>query len=156
MEYYLSKIKYSGIIRFWNNFKTAAFLAFKSIIKGNRWTLIMIIMVMAFSFINLIFVSSILSGVMKTLDDQLIDTLYANVIIDPKQDDYYIDKFNVPQNGNTLYMANLDKLQTLGCFFNNLGNVYNDIGNYDQAMAALEIRALSGSTRKIRCWPNHG
>jgi putative ABC transport system permease protein len=92
MEYYLSKIKYSGIIRFWNNFKTAAFLAFKSIIKGNRWTLIMIIMVMAFSFINLIFVSSILSGVMKTLDDQLIDTLYANVIIDPKQDDYYIDK----------------------------------------------------------------
>lgn len=94
MEHYRNKIKYSGIIRFWNNTKTAGFLAFKSILKGNRWTLIMIILVMAFSFINLVFVSSILSGVMKTLDDQLVDTLYANVIIDPEEDNYYIEKVN--------------------------------------------------------------
>ena len=52
----------------------------------------MIILVMAFSFINLVFVSSILSGVMKTLDDQLVDTLYANVIIDPPEDEYYLEK----------------------------------------------------------------
>ena len=92
MEYYHNKTKYAGIKRFWSNFKTSGFLAFKSIMKGNRWTLIMIIMVMAFSFINLIFVSSILSGVMKTMDDQLVDTLYANVIIDPEKDEYYIEK----------------------------------------------------------------
>jgi len=54
------------------------------------------------------------------------------------KDDYYIKKFNVPRNGDTLYMVDLNKLQTLGCFFNNLGNVYNDVANYDQAMAALQ------------------
>jgi tetratricopeptide (TPR) repeat protein len=52
-------------------------------------------------------------------------------------DDYYIKKFNVPKS-NTIYMTNLNKLQTLGCFFNNLGNAYNDVGNIDQAMAALQ------------------
>jgi putative ABC transport system permease protein len=92
MAYYRNKTKYSGIKRFWSNFKTSGFLAYKSVIRGNRWILVMIIMVMAFSFINLVFVSSILSGVMKTLDDQLIDTLYANVIIDPLEDDYYLEK----------------------------------------------------------------
>jgi tetratricopeptide (TPR) repeat protein len=52
-------------------------------------------------------------------------------------DDYYIQKFNVPKN-NTIYMTNLNKRQTLGCFFNNLGNVYNDVNNIDQAMASLQ------------------
>jgi len=52
-------------------------------------------------------------------------------------DDYYIQKFNVPKN-NTIYMTNLNKRQTLGCFFNNLGNVYNDVNNVDQAMASLQ------------------
>jgi putative ABC transport system permease protein len=94
MEYYRNKTKYQGIKRFWSNFKTSGFLAFKSILKGNRWTLIMIILVMAFSFINLVFVSSILSGVMSTMDDQLVDTLYANVIIDPEEDEYYLEKVN--------------------------------------------------------------
>lgn len=52
-------------------------------------------------------------------------------------DDYYIQKFNVPKN-NTIYMTNLDKRQTLGCFFNNLGNVYGNINNVDQAIASLQ------------------
>ncbi|MCJ7728327.1 MAG: tetratricopeptide repeat protein [Sedimentisphaerales bacterium] len=53
-------------------------------------------------------------------------------------DDDYIKKFNVPRDNSTIYMTNLDKLQTIGCFCNNLGNVYNDVGNIDQAMAALQ------------------
>jgi tetratricopeptide (TPR) repeat protein len=52
-------------------------------------------------------------------------------------DDYYIQKFNVPKN-NTIYMTNLNKRQTLGCFFNNLGNVYGNINNVDQAIASLQ------------------
>jgi tetratricopeptide (TPR) repeat protein len=52
-------------------------------------------------------------------------------------DDYYIQKFNVPKN-NTIYMSNLNKRQSLGCFFNNLGNIYKDIGNVDQAMASMQ------------------
>lgn len=55
------------------------------------------------------------------------------------EDEHYINKFNVPQDDrNSIYMKNLNKLQTLGCFFNNLGNSYNDVGNTDQALVALE------------------
>ncbi len=54
-------------------------------------------------------------------------------------DEHYIDKFKVPAGNNDgIYMQNLNKIQTLGCFFNNLGNSYSDIGNIEQAMLALE------------------
>jgi len=54
-------------------------------------------------------------------------------------DEHYIDKFNVPQgNDNSIYMKSLNKVQTLGCFFNNLGNSYNDVGDTDSALLALE------------------
>jgi tetratricopeptide (TPR) repeat protein len=54
-------------------------------------------------------------------------------------DEHYINKFKVPEGGNgSIYMANLNKLQTLGCFFNNLGNSYSDVGNIEQALVALE------------------
>ncbi|MHC4072134.1 MAG: tetratricopeptide repeat protein [Planctomycetota bacterium] len=50
-------------------------------------------------------------------------------------------RFNIEttSNGNNgIYMKNLDKIQTLGCFFNNLGNSYSDIGNMDSALLAFE------------------
>ena len=54
-------------------------------------------------------------------------------------DEHYLEKFGVPEdNRGTIYMQNLTKRQTLGCFFNNLGNVYNDIGDIDTAQLALE------------------
>jgi hypothetical protein len=71
-------------------FKLTFFLAFKNIIKGNRWALVMIILVMSLSFANLILTPSIISGVAKTLSQQQIDTLYSNIIVDPQPDDYYL------------------------------------------------------------------
>jgi tetratricopeptide (TPR) repeat protein len=53
-------------------------------------------------------------------------------------DNHYIEEFKVPENNRHVYLENLNKRQTLGCFFNNLGNSYNDVGNADQAMVALE------------------
>ena len=54
-------------------------------------------------------------------------------------DEHYINKFNVPENAHdSIYMVNLNKIQTLGCLFNNLGNSYSDIGDTEQALAALE------------------
>jgi tetratricopeptide (TPR) repeat protein len=54
-------------------------------------------------------------------------------------DEHYIQKFGVPDNNRgTIYLQNLTKRQALGCFFNNLGNVYNDIGDADTAQVALE------------------
>jgi len=54
-------------------------------------------------------------------------------------DEHYIAKFKAPEGGNDgIYMKNLDKIQTLGCFFNNLGNSYSDVGNMDSALLAFE------------------
>ena len=53
-------------------------------------------------------------------------------------DEHYINKFKVPRGSNGIYMKNLNKIQTLGCFFNNLGNSYNAVDNMDSALLALE------------------
>lgn len=56
-------------------------------------------------------------------------------------DQHYIEKFNVPEGDRDgIYMKNLNKIQTLGCFFNNLGLSYNKVGNTDSELLAL-IRA---------------
>jgi len=72
--------------------KVALFLAYKSIIKGNRWALLLIVLVMSLSFANLILTPSILSGVTNTLDEQQVNTLFANIVIDPEEDKYYLDR----------------------------------------------------------------
>ncbi len=74
------------------NLKLVLFLAWKSIIKGNRWALILVIVVMTFSFANLIFINSLLNGVTKTLDTQLISTTLANVVIEPPENKYYLER----------------------------------------------------------------
>ena len=55
-------------------------------------------------------------------------------------DEHYRKKFKVPA-GSPLYLKNLNKRQVLGCFFNNLGNSYTHVCNFEQAAKAL-IRAV--------------
>ena len=76
------------------NLKVALFLAYKSIIKGNRWALALVILVMSLSFANLILTPSILAGVTNTIDKQQVNTLFANVVIDPEEDEYYLERVN--------------------------------------------------------------
>ncbi len=55
------------------------------------------------------------------------------------KDEHYMEKFKVPEHReNSIYMVNLNPLQTLGCFFNNLGNSYLAVGNISQAQLSLE------------------
>jgi tetratricopeptide (TPR) repeat protein len=54
-------------------------------------------------------------------------------------DKHYITKFKVPMDyPESIYMVNLDKVQTLGCLLNNLGNTYSNIGDAEAALVALE------------------
>ena len=98
LEYCLNKIRYIDVKRIVGNSKVAFFLAYRSIIRGNRWALVLIILVMSLSFVNLIFIGSLLSGVMTTLDGQLVNTVFANVVISPEEDEYYIDKVSRLEN----------------------------------------------------------
>lgn len=53
--------------------------------------------------------------------------------------EHYRTKFKVPSGySDSIYMENLDKRQSLGCFFNNLGNAYIDVNNIESAQQALE------------------
>jgi putative ABC transport system permease protein len=72
------------------NLRLAFFLAYKSILKGNRWTLALVILVMSLSFANLVLVPSILAGVTIAIDQEQIYTLYGNIVIDPLPKDYYL------------------------------------------------------------------
>jgi putative ABC transport system permease protein len=73
------------------NLRLAFFLAYKSILKGSRWTLIMIILVTSLSFASLILTPSILSGVTKAINQQQIDALFGNIVIDPPTGQYYLN-----------------------------------------------------------------
>ena len=89
------KTHFTSIIeKFFNpgNYKLSLFLAFKAIIKGNRWALVLLILVMAFSFVNLIFVSSLISGIMVTMDDQMVNFAFGNVVVGPLENKYYVEK----------------------------------------------------------------
>jgi tetratricopeptide (TPR) repeat protein len=67
-----------------------------------------------------------------------IETTSKGAVAD---DEHYITEFNPPNSPRTLYMKNLTKKQTLGCFFNNLGNSYMDVGDTDKAFEVL-LRAV--------------
>lgn len=75
-----------------SNLKLAMFLAYKSIFKGNRWALVLIILVMSLSFANLLLTPSILLGVTETLNRQQVETLYGHILIDPPNDEYYLSR----------------------------------------------------------------
>lgn len=67
-------------------------------------------------------------------------------------DEHYVRKYNVPKGDrHSIYMKNLNKIETLGCFFNNLGIVYSDIGNVDKSLEtlllAVEINPVLSESR---------
>ncbi|CAG0999929.1 hypothetical protein METP2_03185 [Methanosarcinales archaeon] len=71
--------------------KLALFLAQKSIIKGNKGTLGLTIFIMSLVFVNSVFVSSLFLGLTNTINDQIINTVYGTVVIEPKKDEKFID-----------------------------------------------------------------
>jgi putative ABC transport system permease protein len=74
----------------WNNLLSSAFLAYKSILKGNRAVLVLTPLVISFSIANLVFSSSLFTGMIHSLEGQLIDNLFSNILIEPQDDHVYI------------------------------------------------------------------
>jgi putative ABC transport system permease protein len=74
--------------------KLAIFLAYKTIFKGNRWALVLIVTVMSLSFANLLLTPSILLGVTDTINRQQVETVYGDIVVDPPSDDYYLNGAN--------------------------------------------------------------
>ncbi|MCZ7385493.1 MAG: FtsX-like permease family protein [Candidatus Methanoperedens sp.] len=81
-----------------NNVKLSLFLASRSMIKGNKSTLLLIIFIMSLIFVNLVFIGSIFLGVTEATNKQVINSLYSNVVLEPKKDEKYIsDVYSLEQ-----------------------------------------------------------
>ncbi len=73
------------------NIKASLFLAYKTIVRGSKGTLIMTILIMTLAYVNLIFISSIFGGIVEAINEQYIDNLYGNIVITPASDKIYIE-----------------------------------------------------------------
>ena len=67
-------------------------------------------------------------------------------------DEHYIKEFKIPQDKEqAVYLQNLGKKETIGCFFNNLANVYFDLNNIENAyyyqQKAVDINPLLAEAR---------
>ncbi len=80
------------------NLKLALFLAYKSVLKGSRWTLTLVILVMSLSFANLILTPSIMNGVADSINQEQINTLFGNIIIDPPNNQLYLNNISQIEN----------------------------------------------------------
>ncbi|HPX73023.1 MAG TPA: ABC transporter permease, partial [Methanoregulaceae archaeon] len=71
--------------------RVAFFLAKRSIVRGNKGTLYLTILIIGMVFVNLIFLPSIISGVAVLFNQQTIDYSYGNLVIEPKKNQVYIE-----------------------------------------------------------------
>ena len=71
--------------------KVAFFLAYRAIRRGSRGTLIFTLMIMTLSVINLVFMPSLLNSVNSTIGQQVIDTRFGNVVIQPQDKNEFIN-----------------------------------------------------------------
>ncbi len=72
------------------NIKLSFFLAWKSLSRGNKSSLALVIVIMMIVFLNLLFTDSIFAGITKGITDRKIDYQYGEVIIEPKTGDTFI------------------------------------------------------------------
>ena len=81
-----------------NELKISFFLAEKSIAKGNKSTTVLTILIMTLAYINLVFISSILMGITRTMYMQAVNNQFANIIIESEEDENYIKQVKLIQS----------------------------------------------------------
>ena len=73
-----------------NDLRVAVFLVYKAIERGNRFTLILTILVTTLAFINIIFISSIMNGAVGKVYQQAQENYVSNIVVTPAIDQKYI------------------------------------------------------------------
>jgi len=102
--------------------KTALFIAYKTISKGHKSTVALIIFILSLSFFNLMFVSGFLSGFSEGIMQSMIDTSTAHVIVMPQQEptrkDFVLDAHRIRNQIQTIpgVIATADHYQLGGSF----------------------------------------
>lgn len=73
-----------------NDLRVAVFLVYKAITRGNKYTLILTILVTTLAFINIIFTSSIMNGAISKAYQQAQENYVSNIVILPSVDEKYV------------------------------------------------------------------
>jgi len=76
------------------NIKLAFFLAWKSLSRGNKSSLALVIIIMMIVFLNLLFTDSIFAGITHGITYRKIDYQYGELMIEPKTGDSFIIETN--------------------------------------------------------------
>lgn len=63
----------------------AFFIAYKSIVKGNKSTLALLIFILLLSFFNMMFISGILQGFVELIPQMTIDQLSSHITVSPQE-----------------------------------------------------------------------
>jgi putative ABC transport system permease protein len=74
----------------WNDLRVAFFLVYKAITRGNRFTLVLTILITTLAFINIIFISSLMNGAINKSYQQAQENYVSNLVITPPSDQRYI------------------------------------------------------------------
>jgi putative ABC transport system permease protein len=77
------------------NPKASLFLVVRTIKRGNKSSLIMILFMMVLIFINLIFLSSVFAGIIEGANKEAINNQYGHILIEPEIDEKYITNVKV-------------------------------------------------------------
>ncbi len=65
--------------------RTAFFIAYKSIVRGSKSMLVLMIFILSLSFFNMMFISGILNGLENLMTRTLVGILSANIAISPQE-----------------------------------------------------------------------
>ncbi len=66
--------------------KTAYFIAFKSVLRGSRSMVLLLIFILSLSFLNMMFISGILSGLQNLIIQATINNFSSHIAISPQQE----------------------------------------------------------------------
>lgn len=80
------------------DFFIACWLSFKQTTRNNKKSVVMTILVVALLFINILFVSSLISGLISLVNGQIISYQHGNIVIEPNKD-----------SANSIYIKQADK-----------------------------------------------
>ncbi len=77
-----------------NLLKVSLFLAIKNVFSRKR-LFVMTVLIVALSFVSVTFTSALIAGVSETMNNQLINKMYGNIAIEPKEGEFYINDVDV-------------------------------------------------------------
>lgn len=67
-------------------FITAAFIAYKTIVRGRLGTLALMVLILALSFFNMLFIPGVFSGLLETIIGLEVNTYTAHVMVAPQKE----------------------------------------------------------------------